>query len=453
MSESCKTKNKNKIIIPILVVLLIAVCVSAVILVNRQSGQESIFEHDELKAPLTVDNTDGYQLEQVLIISRHNIRSPLSAKGSLLEQITPHAWFAWTSNPSELSVKGGELETAMGQFYRKYLEAKGLIPENWIPEEGEVRFYANSMQRTIATANFFASGLLPVANPDIEYHGEYGGVDSIFCPIVRFTSPEFEAQVRAEINEKMPDLKESYALLEEVLDFKDSDYAKENHITAIPTDDTEFTLTAGEEMQVSGGLKIANSAVDALKLQIYEEKDMDKALFHHKMTEEQIKKICEIGDAYQEACEGTPTLSKQVMGPMIAEMERELNTPNRKVSFLCGHDSTLMALTAALDMKEYELPGAISCKTPIGGKMVWEKYRGADGKDYIKLFLCYNTTEQLRDCETLSLEEPPMMYALEFNGLQKNADGYYRYEDVISRFEEALSHEYDYVEVPLDAAA
>ena len=453
MDESCKTKNRYKIIITVLVVLLIAVCIFAVFLVGKHGGEDDIFKHNELEAPLVVDNSDGYELEQVLIISRHNIRSPLSGRGSLLGEITPHEWFAWTSNPSELSIKGGQLETAMGQFYRKYLEAKGLIPENWMPEKGEVRFYANSMQRTISTAEFFASGMLPVGNPEIEYHEEYGGVDSIFCPIVRFTSPEFEAQVMAEINENMPDLKEAYALLEEVLDFKDSDYAKENNISAIPTDDTGFTLTVGEEIQVSGGLKIANAAVDALKLQIYEEDDIEKALFGHKMTEEQIKKICTITDAYQEACEGAPTLAKQVMGSIIAEMEKELDTPNRKVSFLCGHDSTLTALVAALDIKEYELPGAISCKAPIGGKMVWEKYRGADGNEYIKLIMCYNTTEQLRKCGMLSMDNPPMLYELELECLQKNADGYYKYEDVIASFEEALSHEYDYVEVPMDAAA
>lgn len=453
MEGSSKVKSRYKIIISVLAVLLIAACISVVMLAGKHSGEDSIFKHNELKAPIVIDNSDGYELDQVLIISRHNIRSPLSGGGSLLEQITPHEWFEWTSNPSELSVKGGQLETAMGQFFRKYIEAKGMISENWIPEEGEVRFYANSMQRTIATSEFFASGLLPVGNPEIEYHEDYGGVDSTFCPIIRFTSPEFEAQVRSEIYENLPDLTESYSLLDEVLDFKDSDYAKENHISAIPTDDTEFILNAGDEVQVTGGLKIANSAVDALKLQIYEEDDIDKALFGHKMTEDQIKKISKIGDAYQEACEGSPTLAKQTMAPMIAEMKSELDMPGRKFSFFCGHDSTIMALIAALDIKEYELPGTISCKTPIGGKLVWEKYRGTDGNEYIKLIMCYNTTEQLRDCGITSIEEPPMMYELELEGIQKNADGYYKYEDVVDRFEEALSHEYDYVEVPMDAAA
>ena len=120
---------------------------------------------------------DGYELEQMLIISRHNIRSPLSGGDSLLSQVTPHEWFNWTSESGELSVKGGQLESAMGQFFRKYLESKKFIPSNWIPRDGEVRFYTNSRQRTIATAQFFATGMLPVANVDIEYHRNYDETD------------------------------------------------------------------------------------------------------------------------------------------------------------------------------------------------------------------------------------------------------------------------------------
>ena len=35
------------------------------------------------------DTPDGYQLEQVLIMSRHNLRAPLANNGSVLEQSTP----------------------------------------------------------------------------------------------------------------------------------------------------------------------------------------------------------------------------------------------------------------------------------------------------------------------------------------------------------------------------
>ena len=42
---------------------------------------------------------DGYTLQQVVVLSRHNIRSPLSGSGSELEKLTPHEWISWSSNP------------------------------------------------------------------------------------------------------------------------------------------------------------------------------------------------------------------------------------------------------------------------------------------------------------------------------------------------------------------
>ena len=68
-----------------------------------------------------------YKLDRVTVLSRHNIRSPLSGSGSLLSDITPHAWFQWTSNPSELSVRGGVLEAIMGQYFQKVAGGRGPV--------------------------------------------------------------------------------------------------------------------------------------------------------------------------------------------------------------------------------------------------------------------------------------------------------------------------------------
>ena len=96
-----------------------------------------------------VNRTDNfrkcYTLKQVVVLSRHNIRSPLSGRASALQRITPHEWYHWSSAPSELSLRGGALETMMGQYFRKWLVSEGLMKENEIPAEGTMRFYANSL--------------------------------------------------------------------------------------------------------------------------------------------------------------------------------------------------------------------------------------------------------------------------------------------------------------------
>ena len=56
----------------------------------------------------------GYQLQQVLIMSRHNLRAPLANNGSVLEQSTPDAWPEWDVPGGQLTTKGGVLEVYMG---------------------------------------------------------------------------------------------------------------------------------------------------------------------------------------------------------------------------------------------------------------------------------------------------------------------------------------------------
>lgn len=56
---------------------------------------------------------EGYQLQQVLMMSRHNLRAPLANNGSVLEQSTPNKWPEWDVPGGQLTTKGGVLEVYM----------------------------------------------------------------------------------------------------------------------------------------------------------------------------------------------------------------------------------------------------------------------------------------------------------------------------------------------------
>ena len=72
-----------------------------------------------------------YELKEVVVMSRHNIRSPLTSGGAAYMRVTPYEWFKWTSPSSQLSQRGGVLETEMGQFLRKWLVGEGLLTDNY----------------------------------------------------------------------------------------------------------------------------------------------------------------------------------------------------------------------------------------------------------------------------------------------------------------------------------
>lgn len=391
---------------------------------------------------------EKYTLKEVVILSRHNIRSPLSDNGSALGKLTPHRWTNWSAASSELTLRGGVLETMMGQFFRKWLVSEGLFTENYVPNADEVNFYANSMQRTIATAQYFSSGFMPVANVAVRHRYAPSKMDPVFFPRLTKVSEAFCSDAMNQIaamggkkgirgiNEGLED---SYRIIADVLDLKDSPACKSGETCAFDDYDTQIILKKGEEPVMKGSLKLANSASDAFILQYYEEADAQKAAFGHDISISDWEKIARIKDVYGDVLFTAPVVAYNVAHPLLVYMNDELNSDGRKFTFLCGHDSNIASVNAALEVEDYELPSSIEKKTPIGSKLVFEKWIDKSGNEFVAINLVYQTTEQLRNIEMLDLDHSPMVYQLQLKGLKLNADGLYSFEDVNGRFEKAIA--------------
>ena len=388
-----------------------------------------------------------YKLKEVVILSRHNIRSPLSTNGSALSKMTPHEWTNWSSAASELTLRGGVLETEMGQFFRKWTIETGLFKDNYVPTIDEVNVYANSMQRCIATAQYFSGGFMPVANLRVNHRYVPSKMDPIFFPRLTKSTEAFRTEAMKQINAMggkeglvgiNKSLKESYDLIAKVLDMKQSEYYKKGEIKDFVNNDTQITLELNQEPGMKGSLKNANSASDAFILQYYEEPDGMKAAFGHKLTAEDWTKIAKVKDVYGDVLFTAPIVAVNVAHPLLQYMYDELNDKDRKFTFLCGHDSNIASVDAALGVEEYSLPNSIEKKTPIGSKLVLEKWVDAAGKAYIAVNLVYQSTDQLKQMSLLDLQHAPQVFSLKLKGLNQNTDGLYTFEDVNARFLQAI---------------
>lgn len=395
---------------------------------------------------------DKYKLKEAVVLSRHNIRSPLSDSKSDLGRMTPHQWTKWSAGKSELTSRGGALETMMGQYFRKWLVDAGMFPENYVPTADDLNVIANSMQRCIATAQYFTSGFMPVGGVTVNHRYTPSKMDPLFNPQLTKVTPEFVATAMEQINamggkKGIVGINEAiapnYALIQEVLDVPNSPMAKENDpkLKDLKNYNTEIVLEKWAEpsMKKGSALKDLNAASDAFILQYYEEPDSVKAGFGKNLSREDWARIAQIKDTYQDMLFTAPIVAANVANPLIQYMYDELRSPDRKFTFLVGHDSNLSSVLTALGVEEYELPNAIERKTPIGSKLVIEKFVGPDGKEYADLNLVYQSIDQLRNMELLSLENPPMVYPISLKGLKKNADGLYDLADLENRFEEALA--------------
>jgi glucose-1-phosphatase len=193
---------------------------------------------------------------------------------------------------------------------------------------------------------------------------------------------------------------------------------------------------------MTGGYTLANSVADALVLQCYESESM--TAFGHELSPEQWRDICKVKAVYDGLLFTTHTAAVNLAYPLVSRIREELNRTDRKFMFLCGHDSNLASISAALRFNLPETENAFENRTPIGSKLVFEKW--SDGSDtYVAINLVYASVNQLQNRTLLSTDVPPMVLPVTVEGLSGNEDGLYRLTDLDGRFGEAIA-EYDAIE-------
>ena len=384
---------------------------------------------------------DKYELEQLVVLSRHNIRTPMVGKGSVLTRLTNPAyqWFPWEDPASHLTAKGERLEAHMGAFFHEWLQNEDFIGR-YSANPASYRFYANAKQRCQKTARTFADALLPGSHPEVEMKVEYDTMDPVFNPQITKISAGFEEKAQREIFSMIGDLNAGasyqFGLIENIIDI--------THSPAYP-DTTSFSqfpsaigFKVNAEPYMTGGLKMACSVADALVLQYYEEPDVRKAAFGHELQEVDWTDVALIVARYQDALFSSYPVAVNVAHPLLQTMLSELQMKDRCFSFLCGHDSNIGSVLASLEARPYELPQSIEKKVPIGSKIIVEKFKAKDGTEYADLWFVYASTTQLREERKMSYSYPPMAVRLRLNGLKENADGLYLLSDVEQRFSKAI---------------
>lgn len=384
------------------------------------------------------------QLQQVLMLSRHNLRAPLADNGSVLEQSTKKSWPQWDVPGGQLTTKGGVLEVYMGNYTRQWLAQQGLVKNGSCPDSNNIFVYANSLQRTVATAQFFVNGAFPGCDVAVTHQDQMGTMDPIFNPVITDGSEAFNKKALAAMaaaNEKLS-LKPAFQRLEKIVDYKASPACNNKKSCDLSSGQNTFSAENGKEPNVSGPLKVGNSLMDAFTLQYYEGFPLDQVAWGQIKTPEQWKALSAIKNGYQDALFTSPDVSREVAAPLVDYIRSQLvdqdkaNAP--KVTLMVGHDSNIASLLSALQVKPYELSDTYE-KTPIGGQVVFERWHDAkNDKDLLKVEYVYQSADQLRNADVLSLKNPPKRVTLQLAGCETDANGYCSWDQFAQVLNSAL---------------
>ncbi len=360
---------------------------------------------------------DGDQLEQVVLLSRHNLRAPVVASGALANA-TPETWPRWEVAPGELTTKGGVLEVYMGRYIAQWLRQAQLLPLSGCPHEDDFHAYANSLQRTQATAQFFVAGAFPGCHVSVEQRMPLGSMDPLFDPVIHNGDTTFRTRALESMQRALAaaNLAPALSVVEEITRYPQSAACKGHSDCHLALADTTFSTEPGKEPRVritGAGQRAGRCLVDgALPGQWHPREGWGRLT-----TEAQWQALAQIRNRYQDILFGTPEVARDVAAPLLTRVNALFDDPaSPKVTLLVGHDSNIGSVLAALGISDYSLPGQYE-KTPIGGLLQFERWRDRhSGVERIRLAYVYPTTAQLRDALPLANAQPPGRVVLRVPG-------------------------------------
>lgn len=381
------------------------------------------------------------ELRQVVIVSRHNLRAPLDTAMQDLAESTTNTWFAWTSAPGELSRKGAALETAMGGWFRDWLGDLGLFGRDERLRPDQVRFVANNMQRTVATARAFATGFMPEADVVVEHLPFDAARDSRFTVTVPHPDAALSNRVVRQLGEMFGggagmdrNLASAYALLGRVIDYPGSPRGRRPGAAPFAsTGVSSFDLVRPPHtIGLHGPIGEAYPVADSLLLQQYEDASAAGS-FGHPLSWDEWRLVGDIKEAYISMRYRTKAMSATLGGELLPALGKRLQRGEPRLAFVGGHDTTLAWVGTQLDAEPYELPEAVECRTPIGSKIVLGRWRCDDGIDRVSVDFVYQTTAQIRAGQFADRTHPPRVVRLRLKGLSPDAEGRYPLADVLPR--------------------
>ncbi|KAG6464896.1 hypothetical protein O3G_MSEX014800 [Manduca sexta] len=366
-------------------------------------------------------------LKSVLVLSRHNIRTPLTGR---LEEFSEKEWPKWDKDPSYLTDKGFILEGYMGEFFYHWLRTEGVLPEG-CPDDS-VYIYANTRSRTKDTAIAFAKYAFKNCDTPVHFLN-IEEMDPIFNPVIHNTTDEFRKMVTQEIEAKLNDLDltETFEELNRIVALNESEKCKNEGYCDFTEVKNTVWFEIGEELDIDGPLRVGNSIIDSFMMSYYDGKPDSEVAWGEITTPEQWELLSKISKENQNVRFNLTTASTDLAGPLLKYMSNVFldNNSSRKFTLLVGHDSNLNPVINALEFQPYVLVNQYE-PFPIGGKLVFENW--SDGvTDYLKIEYIYQSWFQLRNGVKINLDNPPQRVVMELKGCKSDDNGFCLWSDFV----------------------
>jgi len=376
------------------------------------------------------------QLERVILLYRHGVRTPLPGEIQL-DEVTGKPWPAWAQAPSELTPHGAAGARLMGRYDRQRLAAAGLFPAQGCPAPTQLWFWANTDQRTIASAQALAEGFAPGCNVDVG-HLPQGGDDPLFHPIEAGATDWHAQQAVASIEASTggPDAlmaahRDALASMAKVMGC-----GSPRDPAWCATDQWHGTLGVspdGKQMQLTGPIAETSGTAEAILMAYAEGRSMQDVGWG-RASAAQLEQLSQLHALLFGIYARPDYMAERVASVMRQKIFHALQDEHApRLSVLVGSDNNIVALASLLGL-HFKLPGYAEDDPPIGGAMGIELWRNrADGQRYVRVFYQAQSLAQLRSLQPLGVQAQPATLTLLLPGCVPDGQGRCPLQRLLSR--------------------
>ncbi|MBZ5494113.1 MAG: histidine-type phosphatase [Acidobacteriia bacterium] len=388
------------------------------------------------------------ELRMVVVLTRHGVRSPLSASTS-----SPYQSQQWPSLaewhvtcPGDLTPRGTELVKQMGIFYHAYYADRGLLPPvNQCPANN-VYIWSDNVERTLGTAQALADGMsrgaancliavnslpytpAPQSGPNQCKVSSKNKTDYFFHPLSdpllqQNIEPNQITIVSNKINQELPQLRTSYnpalQMMQNTLrccDPKECKGAK----TCTLFNLNDQAQASGTSLKWDGMFSVSSTAAENFLLEYGNGMPCNLTgwgLVTYNSPD------CNGGQSFRQM-EGLHTLyfdktkhdgyMAQIQGSNLANqiLQRLQQAGPAPFVIYSGHDTDVASVSGLLHLN-WSLPDLPDNDTPPAGALIFELWGGVTPETQsVRLYYVHQTLTQLRTLESLSLKNPPNMVEL-----------------------------------------
>ncbi len=366
----------------------------------------------------------GGQLQFVIYLNRHGVRSPTSDPGRY-DAYSASPWPKWDVPPGYLTPHGFELMKLFGAYDRAHFAEQGLLAPAGCRDVFRVTILADSDERTRETARALADGMYPSCPPPVQALSE-GTPDALFHAMHAGIGKPDRAlalsAIEGRIGGSAANLTEAYRPQLEVLDRILAGCVKAqvtNHnrssIFDVPVEGAQGK--GDRAAQLRGPLTVASSMAETLLLE-YTDGMKGTELGWGCLDEPELREIMQLHSADTGYTERTPVIARMdasnLLDHMVAALEQSASgkpipgapgKPGGRALFLVGHDTNIATVAGMLDL-DWILDGRAD-DTPPGGALVLELWSGPSGEYSVRVYYTAQTLDQMRRSQPLTLANPP----------------------------------------------